>query len=62
MPPVLADALDSLSPERRLAWMAHFEGGTSADQLSDWLKRAGCPVGPTTIKTYRRRQKRSASE
>lgn len=35
--------------------MDHLRGGTSANYLADWLKRAGCPVGATTIKDYRKK-------
>jgi hypothetical protein len=52
-PPVLDAALRSHSEERRAALVQHILGGTSADWLSDWFKRAGTPVGATTIKTYR---------
>lgn len=53
-PPVLAEALSQHDAERRQAFIAHLLGGTSADYLSGWLKRAGTPVGATTIKSYRR--------
>lgn len=52
-PPVLAEALRVQHPERQEAFIAHLEGGTSADYLADWLKRAGTPVSATTIKTWR---------
>lgn len=54
MPPVLSEALGKQSPERREAFAEHFLGGTPAEYLSDWLRRAGTPVGATTIKRYRR--------
>ena len=54
VPPVLAEALSRHDAERRQAFIAHLTGGTSADYLADWLKRAGTPVGATTIKKYRR--------
>ena len=54
VPPVLSEALSKLHPERREALVEHLLGGTSADYLSDWLGRAGTPVGPTTLKKYRR--------
>lgn len=57
MSTVLDDALRSLSDERREAFLAHYRGGTSADYLSDWLTRAGAPVGATTIKRLRRLDK-----
>ena len=53
-PPKLQSALSALSPQRRAAFLDHLVGGTSADYLSDWLKRAGQPVGATTIKQARR--------
>ena len=54
LPPVLESALAEQSTERREALVAHLLGGTSADWLSDWMARAGSPVGATTIKRYRR--------
>lgn len=54
VPPVLAKALAKQDPERRQALTAHLLGGTSADYLSGWFRRAGAPVGATTIKKYRR--------
>lgn len=54
VPPVLAEALGRHDPERREAFMKHLTGGTSAEYLSNWLTRAGTPVGETTIKKYRR--------
>lgn len=53
-PPVLVTALGKHDAERRNAVVAHLLGNTSADYLSDWLSRAGTPVGATTIKRYRR--------
>lgn len=54
-PPVLSEALEKHSTDRREAFMQHLLGGTSANYLADWLKRAGTPVGSTTIKDARRR-------
>ena len=54
VPPVLVEALHKHDAERRAAFINHLLGGTSADYLSGWLKRAGTPVGATTIKSYRR--------
>ena len=54
MPQVLSEALSRHDGERRAAFLNHLNGGTSADFLSDWLKRAGTPVSATTIKSYRR--------
>lgn len=62
VPPVLAEAFEALGEERQQALLPHLLGGTGADYLSDWLKRAGQPVGATTIKQYRQRLRRSASE
>lgn len=51
------EVLSEVGEEARNALLAHLEGGTSANWISDWLKRAGHPVGPTTLKEYRRRLK-----
>jgi hypothetical protein len=61
-PPALSEAVSALSEPRREALLPHLLNGTSADWLSDWFKRAGQPVGATTIKLYRRRLKECASE
>jgi len=53
-PPALLDAVGRLDDERQEAFFTHLIGGTSADYLSDWMKRAGAPIGATTIKNYRR--------
>lgn len=53
-PPVLREALESLPEQGRSAFLEHLRGGTSANYLSDWLKRWGKPVSATTLKTYRR--------
>lgn len=42
-----------MDEDTRSAFLAHLEGGTSANYLSDWLKRFGHPTSATTIKTYR---------
>lgn len=52
-PPKLTEALSRHDEERRGAFLAHLLGGTSAAYLAGWLKRAGTPVGKTTIKDYR---------
>ena len=52
--PKLRQAIDSMSPERREAFVPHLIEGTSADWLSDWLRRAGTPVSATVLKDYRR--------
>lgn len=54
LPPVLEAALVEHGELARAAFMEHLHGGTSAEWLSRWLKRAGTPVGATTIKDYRR--------
>lgn len=54
-PPKLREAYSSLSSARRRAFYDHLIGGTSADYLAGWLKRAGSPVGATTIKSFRRK-------
>ena len=48
-------ALQDLGPEASAAFMTHLRGGTSANWLSDWLTRAGHPVGATTLKDYRKK-------
>lgn len=48
-------ALASVGQEAREAFLDHLQGGTSANWLSDWLSRAGHPVGATTIKDYRKK-------
>lgn len=53
-PPVLRSAYEALTPERRAALLPHLIGKTGTDYLSDWLRRAGVPVGATTVKSYRR--------
>lgn len=62
VPPALEAAFLALSEPRQEALLPHLLGGTSADYLSDWFRRAGSPVGATTIKTYRQKLRRSASE
>lgn len=52
--PKLRAAWEAMSQERREAFLPHLLGGTSANWLSNWLTRAGTPVGATTIKDYRR--------
>lgn len=46
--------------ERRHALTDHILGGSSANWLADWFKRAGTPVGKTTIKDYRTSIKEAA--
>jgi hypothetical protein len=48
-------ALEAVGPDARDAFLTHLRGGTSATWLADWLKRAGHPVGATTIKDYRKK-------
>lgn len=50
----LKAALEAVGTEAREGFLTHLEGGTSANYLSDWLTRAGHPIGATTIKDYRR--------
>lgn len=54
MPPVLSKALSKVGPEASEAFIEHLRGGTSANYLSDWLRRAGHPVSATTLKDYRK--------
>lgn len=51
--PKLKQALSAMTPERREAFLPHLLGGTSANWLSDWLRRAGTPVSATSLKEYR---------
>jgi hypothetical protein len=53
-PPSVEKALSNYTHEYRTLILAHLKGGTSTNWLSDWLKRAGTPVGATTLKKYRR--------
>lgn len=53
MSTVVRVALHAMDEDTRSAFLAHLEGGTSANYLSDWLKRFGHPTSATTIKTYR---------
>jgi DNA-directed RNA polymerase specialized sigma24 family protein len=55
----LQAALDAMSDPVRAAFMMHLLGETSAEYLSDWLERAGTPVSPSSIRTYRRALRRS---
>jgi len=48
-------ALMSVGVEAREAFLSHLHEGTSASWLSDWLTRAGHPVGATTLKDFRRK-------
>lgn len=54
LPPNLGEAVMALSPEEQVAFVAHLDGGTSAEWLSSWLRRRGTPVSATTIRTHRR--------
>ena len=45
----------SVGVEAREAFLSHLHEGTSASWLSDWLTRAGHPVGATTLKDFRRK-------
>lgn len=55
--PKLKQAWEAMTPERKEAFLPHLLGGTSADWLSSWLRRAGTPVSATQIKVYRRNLK-----
>lgn len=54
MPPVLQSALIAIGSQAASRFLEHLKGGTSANYLSDWLRRAGCPVSATTLKQYRK--------
>jgi len=49
----LAEVVQALSKRERAAFLAHLEGGTSADWLARQMKNAGHPIGATTLKAYR---------
>lgn len=53
-PARVKECLSALSPRAREAFLEHLVGGTSAEWLAGWLKRAGHPVSATTLKVYRR--------
>lgn len=55
MTPTLTAALNAMDPEKQEAFLAHLKGGTSAEFLSDWLKRNGTPVSATTLKVNRKK-------
>ena len=55
----LQEVWDSMTGERRAAFLPHLLGDASADYLADWLERAGTPVSATTIKLYRQALRRS---
>ncbi|MFC4089385.1 hypothetical protein [Micromonospora sp. GCM10011541] len=55
----LQAALDAMSDPVRQAFLAHLIGETSAEYLADWLERAGTPVSPSSIRTYRRSLRRT---
>lgn len=54
MPPVLRNALSAIGKQASERFLEHLKGGTSANYLADWLKRAGHPVSATTLKAYRK--------
>lgn len=54
MPQVLQSALNAIGEPGATSFLAHLKGGTSANYLSNWLKRAGHPVSATTLKAYRK--------
>lgn len=45
---------DAMSGFTRAAFRPHLLGDTSAEYLSDWLRRHGSPVSASTIRAYRR--------
>lgn len=51
-------ALAALGPDFREPVLEHIRGGTSAEWLADWFKRAGFPVGASSIKRYRKKVRR----
>lgn len=54
----LGDIIESLQASHGEAvdpLLGHLIGGTSADWLAETLTEAGLPIGPTTIKAYRRK-------
>lgn len=59
MSQALLGAIDTLPPEAQVRFHEHIAGGTSAEWLSNWLRRIGQPVSATTIKTYRRTSKQN---
>lgn len=54
-PFVLQNAYANLPLALQAPFYDHLVGGTSANWLSDWCTRAGCPVSATTIKLFRQR-------
>jgi hypothetical protein len=54
MPPVLKKALNAIGEPGASSFLEHLKGGTSANYLSNWLRRAGHPVSATTLKAYRK--------
>lgn len=42
--------------------LGHLAGGTSAEWLAETLTEAGAPIGPTTIKQYRRKLRAAINE
>lgn len=49
----LARAMATMTGQEREALVAHLRAGTSANWLSDVLKRNGFDISPTTIKEQR---------
>jgi hypothetical protein len=47
--------MDSVMRER---FLAHLDGRSSANWLSDWLNRFGCPISATTLKSYRAQRRK----
>lgn len=48
-------ALEGVGREARERLLLHLKEGTSSEWISDWLKRAGFKVSPSTIRAERRR-------
>lgn len=54
MPPSLREALNAIGEPGATRFLEHLKGRTSANYLSDWLRRAGHPVSATVLKDFRR--------
>lgn len=50
---LLEDALSRMDSVTRERFLAHLDGNSSANWLSDWLSRFGSPISATTLKSYR---------
>lgn len=58
MSDLLIEALAKMDEETRTAFLAHLDGGSSANWLSDWLERFGSPISPTTLKACRKQRRK----